>query len=52
MKDKKNEATEHLLQAVIEREKAINRAMHKMNDIVIVEKRFHNVPVLEERRHA
>ena len=47
----KEQASDMLLKAIIERENAVKNAVHKMN-LVIIDKRFIDTPVLEERRHA
>lgn len=48
-KKEKHEASRRLLQAVMEREEACRKAVHKMN-LLIVDKRFINIPVTQERR--
>lgn len=47
----KKDASDKLLQAVIEREEAVKKAIHKMN-LIVVDKRFMDIPVLEERRQS
>ena len=50
-KQAKKDASDKLLEAVVEREEAVKRAIHKMN-LIVIDKRFMDIPVLEERRQS